>query len=996
MALPTLPGEEKREDTLNPGQQDSDRRFNDIAKAEEQGTFNDIANNYNQTADSSQEDAAVNRLKERESEGDSSASVGWKYNAGNNSAKPEKFKRLKQVFKISRKRGGIVGILALLGVGGGLLAGFLGPASMLINLAENATLKNDTTSTSMERRFMKVLGFSTADSDPICANNTKNIKCKMGKISNRALDQLAKKGITPEFDNEKDSNDRKKTGYPTKNPSRYVVDLKDGSPISTVDARDLPRLLANNPKIAKKVLGTGGAFNVRVKAWSGKHITEKLYTKFGINRNGGLADGENKRLSPVEKLAEITEKLREKMPGSEKISSASADVRTKITNQLGKAGKAGPAYVGSVASCIAVKTPSYIASAVAAVQLAQIMPVGMETILSPGNKAKSSGVDTNNSISGEDVDSIGTLLTNKTPRESDGKMTSALDSPILQASIGVNTAKSAVSKDYTPGFSVLTNPIVKTANAADANMAPFCNVVMSPAAMYTALAISSTLTVAASSTVFGGFLKLAADYLISEMITRVAVNVAEGVAKDVLVDVAKNDKIEKAQGEALGDVAGISMASMFSAGGMARNLPVLKQSQVADFDVARTENEAFERDMDVATLSPFDISSKYTFLGSIVNNTQLAVLQSGKYDGSLLSTIPGLVNFSKASLVPSLHAADNSSANYCGYADDFGLTTENAADTPAINMAGLPCTGLTQTQMNMSTNEAIDLMVGEQWLDESKTIKDTDSIQDLMGGPEQKGGYIKANTPLADYITSCSDASTGEYLYNSSGCTVSEAGSTTGTDLPPLNNPKSLEAMAVFLLDYQQIQMINGDDEGGSAAPAVADTTVDEANLFNDSTAVACAAGTTDAGKDTGYNKGTAVPLQMCALPNAKKVGQPAIVNSRASGVAFAMFEQMKTDLGLEYVTLNDAFRTMADQQSLFARYGSPQAARPGMSNHQMGFALDINMGSLNGGNSGSYRVNVNSSYPGNKVYEWLVANASKYHFSQLKSEGWHWSINGG
>jgi hypothetical protein len=991
MALPTLPGEEKREDTLNPGQQDYDRRFNDIAKAEEQGTFNDIANNYDQTADSSQEDATINRLKERESEGDSSASGGWKYNAGNNSAKPEKFKRLKQVFKISRKRGGIVGILALLGVGGGLLAGFLGPASMLINLAENATLKNDTTSTSMERRFMKVLGFSTADSDPICANNTKNIKCKMGKISNRALDQLAKKGITPEFDNEKDSNDRKKTGYPSKNPSRYVVDLKDGSPVSTVEAQDLPRFLADNPKVAKKVLGTGGAFNVRVKAWSGKHITEKLYTKFGISRDGGLADGENKRLSPAEKLAEITEKLREKMPGSEKLSGVSKDVEGKITKQLRTAGKAGFVYTGSVAGCIAVKAPSYIAASVAGVQLAQIMPVGMETILSPGNKAKSSGVDTANSISGENVDSIGTLVTNKTPRESDGKLTSALDSSIFQASIGVNTAKSAVSKNYTPGYSVLTNPIVKAANVADKDLAPACNAIMSPAAMYSAVAISSTATVLLSSTIIGGFAKLAADLLIGEIITRVAVNVAEGVAKDVLVDVAKNDKIEKAQGEALGDVIGISMASMFSAGGMARNLPVLKQSQVADFDVARTENEAFERDMDVATLSPFDISSKYTFLGSIVNNTQLAVLQSGKYDGSLLSTIPGLVNFSKASLVPSLHAADDSSANYCGYAGDFGLTTEKPEDTPAINMAGLPCTGLTTTQMNMSTSEAIDLMTNEGWLDESKNIKDTDSIQDLM-----TSGYIKGNTPLSDNITSCSDASTGEYLYNSSGCTVSEAGSTTGTDLPPLNNPKSLEAMAVFLLDYQQIQMINGDDEGGSAAPAVADTTVDEANLFNDSTAVACAAGTTDAGKDTGYNKGTAVPLQMCALPNAKKVGQPAIVNSRASGVAFAMFEQMKTDLGLEYVTLNDAFRTMADQQSLFARYGSPQAARPGMSNHQMGFALDINMGSLNGGNSGSYRVNVNSSYPGNKVYEWLVANASKYHFSQLKSEGWHWSINGG
>jgi hypothetical protein len=60
-----------------------------------------------------------------------------------------------------------------------------------------------------------------------------------------------------------------------------------------------------------------------------------------------------------------------------------------------------------------------------------------------------------------------------------------------------------------------------------------------------------------------------------------------------------------------------------------------------------------------------------------------------------------------------------------------------------------------------------------------------------------------------------------------------------------------------------------------------------------------------------------------------------------------------------------------------------------------MGYAFDINMGAANGGNGNSYRVNVNKSYPGNPVYEWLVANASKYHFKQLPSEGWHWSIDG-
>jgi len=817
MALPTLPGDEKQEEKLNPGQQDYDRRFNDIAKAEQEGSFNDIANNYNQTADGSQENDNINKLKERESEGDNTASGGWKNTTGttDKNAKPPLSKRL---VSFGKKRGGIIGLIVALGLGGGLLGSGFGGVSMLINLTENATLKNDSSTSALQHRFMKVFGFNIIETDPVCANSTKSIKCKMGRISNKALTQLEKKGITPVFDNETDTNNRKKTGYPTKNPTSYTIDLKDGSTPVTVTARDLPKTLAQNPKMAAKVLGRAGAFNVRINAWSGKHITEKLYEKFGLNRNGGLADGSSKRLTPVEKLAEATKKLQEKIPKSDKISSVADGVEKKVRGHLGKAGKAGAVYTGAVAGCIAVKAPGYIAAGVAAVQLAQVMPVGMDLVLSPGAKAKASGVDTANSITAEDTDAIGTLLTNKTARESDGKMTSALDSPILLAAMGVNKSKPAVSKNYTPGYSMLTNPLVIEANKADKALEPGCNVIMSPAAMYTAMTISAGVTVALSATVVGGVIKVVADFIASAAVTEIAVNVAGDAARTAIVDLAKNDAIPKASGEALGDVTGISMMSMFSAAGMARNLPVLKTSQVPAFQTASLENEAFQRDMDIATLSPFDTSSKYTFLGSIVNNAQLAVIQSGSYNGSILSSLPGLLNFSRESLSTNTHA-EEFDTNYCGYAGEFGLVTPNPEDTPAINAAGLPCTGLTTAQIDMSTSEAIDLMVQEGWLDETKNIKDTDSIQDLVTNQ-----VIKADTPLFDYIDSCSNAETGDYIFSSAGCTVASTNgaAVADSDLPNLKNPRSLEAMAVFLLDYQQTQMINGNDEVGakSAAPA--------------------------------------------------------------------------------------------------------------------------------------------------------------------------------
>ena len=840
MARTTLPGDERQEEKLNPGQQHADRTFDDIARREEKGTFDDIVdNNY-----SKGEKDELGKIKEKESEG------SWANNisSGDSTRKTPFTAKAKTFFK---KRGGILGLIIALAIGGGAVGTFFGPASMLINLAENVTLKNDTSSTSLQHRFLRVFGFTIAAADPICANSSKSIKCKMGQISNKALDKLEKKGITPVFDNDTDTNSRKKTGYPTKNPTAYRVDLGNGNFSDPIDSNNLLKYLADNPKAAAKVLGRAGAFNVRINAWSGKHITQKLFKKFGLNRNGGLADGSTKRLTPVERLAEASKKLQEKMPGAEKMDTVPDGVEEKIRGHLGKAAKAGVVYAAAVGSCIAVKAPGYVAAGVAAIQLAQVMPVGMDVILSPGSKAKASGVDTANSVTSEDMDSIGTLLTNKTPRESDGKMTSALDSEILLAAANVNTAKPAVSKDYTPGYSMLTNPIVTGAQQADKTLAPACNVIMSPAAMYTAMTVSTAATVLLAPTIVGGIIKVFADVLGSAAITQIAVAVAGDAARTAVTELASNDKIASASGEALGDVAGISMMAMFSAGGMARNLPVLKNSQVADFNVASAENEAFNRDMDIATLSPFDTSSKYTFLGSIVNNAQLAVLQSGAYNGNALSSLPGLMNFSKASLSTNTKAADDTAANYCGYAEQFGLTAPEAADTPAINAAGLPCTGLTNGQIGMSTGDAISLMINEGWLDEEAVangtivLSDDDSITKLMTKK-----YIKPESPLADYINSCSNAQTGDYIFNAAGCTVNSTngGSVKGADpdseLPDLKDPRSLEAMAVFLLDYQQIQAINGNDEddgstGEEGAEAAAPTTPTTGGDITDKKALA-------------------------------------------------------------------------------------------------------------------------------------------------------------
>lgn len=184
----------------------------------------------------------------------------------------------------------------------------------------------------------------------------------------------------------------------------------------------------------------------------------------------------------------------------------------------------------------------------------------------------------------------------------------------------------------------------------------------------------------------------------------------------------------------------------------------------------------------------------------------------------------------------------------------------------------------------------------------------------------------------------------------------------------------------------------------GSGATSAAGATIDMAHAFEDSTSVGCAPGTTEIRNDTGYNNGQPIPIKLCSIPGTLqgpsdgtfppgKAGAPGMVNSRASGAALAMFTQMKTDLGLGSVPLNDSFRTYAEQEANVAIYGG-QAAPAGYSNHQMGYAFDM------GGGGCSYSSGI-TSCPSSAIWTWLSNNASKYGFQQLSREWWHWSIDG-
>lgn len=782
--------------------------------------------------------------------------------------------KIQKALGFAKKRGGIIGLISLFGVGGGVLAGFFGPASLLINLTENFSLSNDSSSTVMERRLMKVFTNATKDSSSVCASTKKTMKCKMGKISNKGLRAMHKKGVTAIFDADSNGNggtryDGKRTGYPKKNPTHYEFSNGKGG-TQKIPAAKLNEFLLKkeNRKLARKIMGRGGAFNMRVKAWTGKHITAKLFKKFGINRNGGATAHGNKKMTVAERRAAA--KASRKPMGDN--SGVVERAKQKSMGKVRRAGKAGIGYLIAVASCVAIKVPSIVAAGVAAIQLAQLMPIAMDLVMSPGHKAKASGVDTENSISQDDMEALGMELTHKT-KNSSGKMTSALDSKYLLAAMGVNKNKMSVSKDFAPGYGILTSDFVRTMEKVDEALEPACNFIMSPAAMYSAMAIDMAVTVASSATVVGGLIKIAASWLIGEIVKAVAEDKVVEIATSIFKEIATNDLIPKAEGEQLGDVIGHSATAIFAGAGMARHLPTMTQSDMVAFNTIQQENESFHREMDIAGLSPFDTSSRYTFLGSIMYNMRTAMIVNGNYNTNIASTFANIMSLPSILSPSRANAATGLTPEFCGYSGDFKLNADDPVNSPAVNMVGLPCTGITPNQAKMSTEQAISYLEDEGWIcnpndDDSDCpeIPDGATIDQLLpdnGGDEEceddkdmcsKGiGYIKKDNPLYDFVMNCSNPDTGDYVFNSGSCvtvkaskasseSISCAGkgqNTTNTsedektgeettteggkvcdeagfedsDVPELQHPESMEAIAVFLIDYQILQSINGEDD---------------------------------------------------------------------------------------------------------------------------------------------------------------------------------------
>ena len=971
------PAEQAKFDQISAGS-DSGSELN----ARERGVIDDLESQFdNKDSDlnPNQNDSASAAVNDQES---SVPGNGFYQPSAGKKKSPVTFKSL------LKKRGPIAAIAGILGLGGGILGIFLSPATMLQNIMESLTWKNDSATPSKISRIKQVMnGFLDSKDGPgICANSSKKIRCRTGKLSYKALTKFNKSGIIP-VDADGNEMKLKKTGYPEKNPTHWKVEgLNDGKPIESSKLKD-ELLKKENRKIASKVYGRTGLFKMRFRSWTGKHIS-KLYKKFGLKRNSAISKID-KKLGVKEKA----NKLKEKLPGFND-DKAIGGINERVTKSTEKLKKGGLVYVAAAGICLTLKLPNIIASGVAAIQLVPLLGLVMYVILSPGSQAKASGLDSSGSgFSQETMETIGTMLTERGKMKgSDNAEGSALDSPYLLAAMGVNNDKPGIAKNYIPGYSVATNPIVRTLNSAEEASEPVCNYILSPVAMYTSQLVD--LAVEATGAASFGLTSLA-NWIAKKTLATVTTELLKYAVGDTVKRVLKELAVSmltsnNAQYKDLGDALGVGAAAFFASGSMGQMLPGLKMSQLAEFNGIQIANEEFQKEMDIASLSPFDTSSRYTFLGSIFHNMGNMMMANGTYSKTPVAMLSNILRLPSMALSYSSTAKAASgmySDKYCGYAKDFSMGSGSSED-PAVNMAGLPCTGITNSQANMSVEEAIQIAEDEGWIQKDMDIPDGADISDLMNN-----GYIVKDTPLHDFVEDCGDASTGSYWFSNGGCTApsdstrvakitektykdEEGKDITNESFGTENSAKQyddrkLSAMSVLLIDFQIAQSINGEDDEEDA-PSTTTKTPDNGEAVGEPQLEEAQA------KWGSYENGKIPDSELQALsfsPGNK-------MNKKAAAAMEEMNKAYKADNGSD-LTINEAYRDCATQIRYSKELGSRAApAPPCVSNHGWGLAVDIEVGPF-----------------GSSAYNWLKANAHKYGYVHpawaepggSNPEQWHW-----
>ena len=709
MALRTADDDPK----LNPGQIDSNRKFDALKNAEAKGTA-DSGSNNNDTSSSD----SVNIAEENPSD-------SWQNNVSGN--KPDSSKASGR-FSFVKKKGPLTAIILTI-VGGGIgIGGLLSPALLTQSILANLVQKFNIQETSLTIRTNKLIAskMSGEATDGSCKYIL--IACRFTKPSNRFLTKLEANGIKAFDKNGKLI--EKKLLFPNTRPTLYKFTNSAGKEIP-VDAKGLYDTLSNNAEFrasfhsasnSRFISLTDSVFNY-IKGKFNFNITDKLSkAKDKKSLDSEIDDNVKINDSNLQTAAKEGGEL-----ADDEVKAIITEEADKSAKKLARAGKGSLINLGAGAICLVTDVPGLITKATRAFRMGQLIKYSMVFLSAFGAIKAGDATPAEASVIGDALTKVG--KDGKTAMDSFGMKYSILGDtrPVddnYKAFIPGGTTKSwlggitrVTDSDIKKGScAVMTNPVTGET----------INVILGGVGVVGAIA-NLTLGYILSS-VIGEVLPPLIDVAIQHIDVKKIITYLAG---DITSDLS-DEKI----GDALVSGASHVMGQTANAGG---NMPLSVDDAVVYGGLTKQVQLAYAEE-DRATLSPFNVTSPNTILGSIIQKIIPYYLSASSTVGSIAHNLSFMSNivfgsFSTAlqPLTVGAESVDKSQYQLC---DDPDIKNVVAAGPYCNIIYGVP----------------------KDYLDIEPTTVVTDLI--ASGDIDEKTGEPIQESALEEWVTLCTNGTT--------------------------------------------------------------------------------------------------------------------------------------------------------------------------------------------------------------------------------------------
>lgn len=903
---------------------------------------------------------------------------GAKGNWNQNYTGADRMRHVTQKVKMTRRlaifggAGGIIGAIVF------ILSGFLPLGGLIINLAETGTVNRDSQHTILSKRLYKVIDSKISNSVTDGSCSVVKIACRFSRPSNALLSRLDDYGIKAYKGN--NPIEKKALGFPNEKPDTYRFTRANGT-VETISARDFASRLRTDVEFNKSFTR---AFNMRYWGYADQFIKDLFYKKVGIDRSGKTTTGIDSK-DPHKSIVAIAENSDKDNPvrgaadEDAKRNAVTAALTEEITDEVERSARkvvrtgGDPILTVGTLACIGLNVPGFITKVVRAYQMRQEIVLASTIVLTAASMIKSGDVDPTT------VATIGTLLTASSILPDGTKTKSAMDSfGIKNILFGDASSANNKYKKFIPGGAVMQQNMGINQIANNPAMKETCQVIASPQAQVSVAVIEgavSASTLGIGAIIIGGLKAggwmlttfLAVDAIMEAagpLIAGAVEAIVKSIPPEQIASLLGNPDISTAKEEDLGNVLGAGMSFFYSNAALSTGSAPLTQSQLAGFSKMATEENLAYAEQERFGRSPFDVSSPYTFLGSIVSNFYKTSYTPNNVFKTIASTIGSTLSKPFKLLDTRTYAAADDMAARCGHAEEFGVDAEVGVGAFSDICAGIPA-----QYLNISSPNLVSAVANE--------------IDEDSGQPKENG-------EIAAMLADCSEGD----LRNAKGCTI--------TDQERANQ-------SIYMYDLRINDMLDGvntdvdrpettpateGSAGNTGRPAGA---VDAGRGWTmpnngDFSKTPCDPRTPDAGVYTNRTYGFTVRLCTVTLNTPPSNGNgSSTVSSVISTNVMNMLEAAQA--AGHPMGITDAMR---------------KTGAGSYSQHKYGLALDL--GAPRGGQTICYGGDPRYGYGSlanaqaacrriggahYAAYEWLTANAAKYGFYNYGNEPWHWSTSG-